>query len=206
MAQPENVLPPTHLRELASDMQNSEDTCDFNIVCRCRSKSFEIHYLGEYTRDPERGSDFLMELELNGGFAYRVVAQCSSCGKRHLVFDQWAHGWDGYQQQLECGLPTDDNYPLTKEQLAEPDGLRPPNGPIPNLTRLVCYGCSSSSRSIGVTIYADTFDDFIGEIADDDRYVGMNKKSLWSDMFGSIAMHMICDGCGTKFEAGFETA
>lgn len=87
---------PKHLIEIfeLAGSDNSEYSASGNLQCKCGSRDFQIHMVGDDSQ--YKKLHVIKVQELDGKFYLIIKAKCTNCSSIHLVFDNDFHGWNGY--------------------------------------------------------------------------------------------------------------
>jgi hypothetical protein len=109
-------------------------------------------------------------LEKDGHFFFRIEATCTRCRARHLLFDAYFHGWDGYVCHDEA-----------KASLLRPD-----------LTPWTCLNCGATPHAARITIQTEGQADFV------ENTNGEFPADRWPDGFGWFSMSIACESCQLK--------
>ncbi|MCR5539729.1 MAG: hypothetical protein K6F71_02665 [Ruminococcus sp.] len=156
-------LLPKHLRGILDiDEQRSDDGCVYGFVkCSCGC---------DRVRLKTAGFEYDEKLSYSEQTGVMVMAECSDCGKKILLFDQAKHGYDGFV----CG----DFISADKDQL----------------TTVKCAECGADIFTTETGIEVEDRDQFIEECVNE--FPEKFKEEDFTEAFNRFTLTAKCEKCG----------
>jgi len=143
---------PSHLRDIMIPVGESNSTFEVTGILRCSCGHDRFRVASAYDR-------------------LIVTVYCEKCGKEHLLFDAWKHGWDGF---------------VCRGNIRQPEDPQPP-------IRETCRKCGSDLYRVKVWISSQGPDDFLEECVNNDPSFSAED---WVDAFEWITVGLTCADCG----------
>ena len=163
---------PTHLRECLRrpDIAISERRGELvaPVMCPCGASEMELLYCGEIVNYD--GRPIICVTEIEEKFFLRIEAQCTKCGRRHLLLDKDLHGWNGFvcRDETQAALP------------------RPP------FHLWHCVSCQGTAQRMTLTVCTEGKKNFVEDVGEK---FGSDR---WPDGFGWFTLSTECVTCHFK--------
>lgn len=163
----DELLPiPKHLKQIFLPIGKFIEDYEVTgkIICECGNDYFKIKIIGDDTN--YQIDKIIQTIEIDGDYFLVVKAECNSCKKEYLIFDNTLHGHDGL-------------FGVYSRDIIRP---------LPKLW--CCDKCQSTNHLITAFFQSEGKADF------EETHENEFERDDWTEAFGWILIKIQCKNCG----------